>query len=88
MTTAFTAISRYLMKSIFTRLSDEEYRQVKEYARKHGMSIYEAVRELILLSLTEHDFKMRLLRIIELYARLDSNFRYEVEKILAEINEL
>ena len=76
------------MRLVATRLSDDEYRRVIEYAKRRRLSVYEAIRELILLGLSKHDFKMRLLRIIELYARLDSNFRYEVEGILAGIDEL
>jgi len=76
------------MRSIFTRLNDEEYKQVEEYARKRGISIYEAVRELIMLGLTEHTFKRQLLHIIELYARLDSSFRLELERLLTSLEEL
>ena len=76
------------MKLAATRLNEEEYKQVEEYARRRRISVYEAVRELIMLGLTEHTFKRQLLRIIELYARLDSSFRLELEHLLASLEEL
>ena len=73
------------MKSVFTRLNDEEYEKVVDYARKRKLSIYEAVRELIMLGISEHIFKEKLLKIIEVYARLDSSFRLRLEQLLTSI---
>jgi len=45
------------MRSVFTRLSEEEYKQVERYAKERKLSIYEAIKELVRLGLSEYAFK-------------------------------
>jgi len=75
-------------KLVATKLSLEEYKCVEEYARRRKISIYQAVRELIRLGLLRERFIHELLQLIETYARISPEFRFELERLLASLEVL
>ena len=76
------------MRSVFTRVSDEEFEFIEKFAREHKLSIYEAVRELIRIGISEYRFKSTLLSIVELMIKLDRDFKFKLEKLISEFEEL
>ena len=75
-------------KLVATKLSPEEYKHVEEYAKRRKISTYQAIRELIKLGLLREHFTHELLRLIEAYARVSPEFRLELERLLASLEEL
>ena len=76
------------MKKIYTRISDREFNELKSYANSRGISVYHAIRELLLIGLLKSSFEDKLLRFIECYARVNVDFKFKLEKLLVELEEL
>lgn len=82
------------MKWIRTRVSEEVYDRILDYASRNGISKYEAVRKLIMNGLKFEDDIYRLLKddefilsLITVKIKYDRVFAIKVSKILAGLGE-